>query len=344
LYPDCTVVPFPLDFSRAVRCYLDHFAPALVVFLELELWPNFLLAASNRDIPVILVNGRLSEKSYRGYARYLRGIFPVMVANVRRFAMQNETYAERLIRLGIARERVTVTGNMKFDVAVEVAPEARQALRRQCGLASDHLILVGGSTHAPEEKMLIASYRALLPEFPGLRLILVPRQPRRDAEIGQWIREHGFNVIYRSELSACERNPLAASDVIVGDLMGELVNLYGIAGIAIIGGSLVADGGHNFIEPAALGKAVICGPSMFHFQEAEEFARQGALLQLASADELESALRQLLRSDEKRTGLGVAARRIVEANRGTARRNAALCMDMLRTGLGTSGRTEIAES
>jgi len=329
LYPDCTVVSFPLDFSWAVRRYLEHFRPALVVLMELELWANFLLYTRQRDIPVVLVNGRLSEKSFRGYSRYLRRVFPWMTRGVRRFAMQADIYAERLERLGVSKDRIVVTGSMKFDVAPQHDADAERTLARECGIRPEHKVLIAGSTHPSEERMLLKCYQQLIGDVPELRLVLGLRHVGRAHEVSELIRQEGLAPILRSDAASKAVVEPADNCVVVVDTMGELGKLYALGHIVVIGGSLVPDGGHNFIEPAALGKAIICGPSMYHFPEAQAFFDERAMVRLKSAEDLGDAILHLLQAPGEAEAMGTKAAELVRRNQGTTQRNLRVCMEAL---------------
>lgn len=324
IYSNCRVIAFPLDFSWVVRRYLRYFHPELIILMELELWPNFLMTAARLDIPVILVNGRLSAKSFRGY-RYLRPLFVSLTRAIRLFAMQAELYAERLAGLGIAHDRIVVTGNMKFDTsASQKLLEKRPALCQALGITESMKIWICGSTHAPEEKILLAVYRKILPSFPELRLLLVPRHPERAGTIAGWACDIGLTPVKKS--AVLPNFTWSADQVMIGDRMGELADLYTISYIAFVGGSLIRHGGQNFIEPASLGKAVICGPFMHNFPELQIFLAQKSLIQLDSLEELSTVVTNLLANPDRVRELGDKAQALVYQSRGCSERNLKLCL------------------
>jgi 3-deoxy-D-manno-octulosonic-acid transferase len=328
LYPDCRIISFPLDLSWTIRAYLHHFRPRLIVLMELEIWPNFLWHARHTKIPVVLVNGRLSAKSFRGYRYYLCGLFPCLTKGIRHYAMQSEIYAERLRSLGIPAEKISVTGNMKFDAIAPPKWLAKQAaIEKLLGLEPHLEVLLAGSTHAPEEKNLLACYCQLREEFPHLRLILVPRHPERSDEVAEWVRESKLLPVKKSEIVA--RYTMAGNHVVIGDRMGELAELYTVCHIAFVGGSLIPHGGQNFIEPASLGKAVVCGPHMHNFPEVELFLEQQAIVQLATAAALYPTIRELLGNAVQRKTLGEHAQELVARSQGSAERNYNLCLASL---------------
>ena len=322
LYPDCKVISFPLDFSWTIKHYFKRINPCLIVLMELELWPNFLHLAHKRKIPVVLVNGRLSEKSFRGYSR-LRCIFRWMTRAINVFAMQTEIYKKRMLQLGIKEGNIQITGNMKFDS--EILPGKENSIGLE--FPSELQIIVAGSTHNPEEKILIDSYCDLRVSFPNLRLIIVPRNPNRAKEIAQWVREKGLNAVLKSQIKNGREFP--ENDIIIGDVMGELAKIYQLSHIAFVGGSLIPHGGQNFIEPASLGKAVICGPFMHNFPETRVFVEQNAMLQLSSAKNIKEAFHSLLNDINKANKMGQSARNLVEKSRGSSERNCTLCMNLI---------------
>lgn len=325
LYPDCRIISFPLDFSWSVRAFLRRFHPRLIVLMELEMWPNFLLQARRMDVPVVLVNGRLSERSFRGYRRYLGLFFSHLTAGVRHFSMQTEVYADRLMQLGVKPERITVAGNMKFDAIVPQKWLDRQPhLEKMLGLLPSMQVWLAGSTHAPEEKILLDCHVELRRQFPQLRLILVPRHPERANEVAQWVRQHDLLAVKKSEIA--EGYIFQENHVVIGDRMGELAELYTVCNIAFIGGSLIPHGGQNFIEPASLGKAVVCGPCMHNFPEIRLFLDQQAIVQLPVNEALPAIMASLLQDANRRQQLGERARSLVYHSQGSAERNCQLCL------------------
>lgn len=328
LYPECTVVSFPLDFSWAVSRYRRHFSPSLVLLVELELWPNFLREMQHAGVPMILVNGRLSLKSFRGY-RLLGAAFRTMTRGIALFAVQNETYARRFRELGIDRTLISVTGNMKFDAATpEKWAADRQNTARSLGIEPGHRVLVFGSTHPGEEELFLSCHRELLAEFPDFRAVIVPRHPERAGELEELSRRFSLDA-HRTSALPSEGFRFEANRVVIGDVMGELTSLYTIAHVVVIGGSLVPHGGQNFMEPASLEKAVVCGPYMENFPEAQDFVEQEAMVQIQSPDSLRETVAHLLRSPEKVRRLGQNAALAVQRGRGSVLRNCGLCLQIL---------------
>ncbi|MCZ7646659.1 MAG: 3-deoxy-D-manno-octulosonic acid transferase [Planctomycetota bacterium] len=304
LYGEERVFYFPLDFSRCVKRALDRVRPSLVILMELEVWPNFTAECAKRGIPVVVLNGRMTERSA---ARYRRGLWLVgsSFRRVRRWLMQDEAYAERILGMGVDPARVEVAGNVKYDdVETELEPGRREAVRRELGLAEDAQVLIGGSTHPTEEAALLGACRLLKPKYPRLRLILCPRHPHRLAEVEKEIAAHGHAVLKHSAVKA--RGPAALEElpepargdaVVLIDTMGELTRLYAGADIAFVGGSLIPHGGQNVMEPAGLGLACVYGPYMQNFGEAALILRDCDGAKLVEHAEALRATLDLLLSD-----------------------------------------------
>jgi 3-deoxy-D-manno-octulosonic-acid transferase len=321
-FPDLQVIPFPFDFSWAVHTTLLSLKPKLLVLAESELWPNLLHAASEHKIPVAVINTRLSARSFaRWYRiRYLarRLIFP----NVTLWAVQSAEYADRLLALGVKQERLSVTGSVKYDGASgeRDTPKARE-LRRLLGLSDNPstLIWVAGSTHAPEESLVLQVFCRLQPRFPTLRLILVPRHPDRFQEVADLVQASGLQWVRRSELS----QPLAAvPSVLLLDTVGELGAAWSLADVGFTGGSLDGRrGGQSMIEPAGFGVPTIFGPHVWNFRDAaNRLVEAGAAVRVKDVEGLEVELAKLLADEPLRQEMGQAARKLVEAQQGATRR------------------------
>ncbi len=327
MYPQFAVISFPLDFSWVVSKFLRHFDPALVILMELELWPNFLHVCYKRNIPVMLVNGRLSEKSFRGYRRYLGWYFKKMTRAIRFFGVQCSIYAERFKNLGIEADRIHITGNIKFDAIDNNLGNNLNQVRKNLGLEESEKILICGSTHSPEEKMILGEFLKIRQKFPNLRLIIVPRHPQRAEEISSWIRELKFVPICKTKITS--NYSADKNDIIIVDTIGELKNLYRICTIAFIGGSLIPHGGQNFIEPASFGKTVLTGPYMQNFPDIRVFLEQNAIIQIKNISELTPKIIELLESSEISENIGNKAKMIVEQSKGSTEKNMELCQSLL---------------
>jgi 3-deoxy-D-manno-octulosonic-acid transferase len=319
--PAARFVFFPLDFGWAVRRALTRLQPRLVLLTETELWPNFLAACAGRGIPVVVVNGRLSPRSFPRY-RLVRWWFGRVLRNVRLFCMQSSQDAERIVALGAPADRVEVTGNLKydfpgFDAAVDVA-----ALRQSLGLPAGRRLIVAGSTHRGEEEGVLEAFRASAKGCPGLCLLLAPRHPERLDEVERLVGRAGLPCVRRSR---AEAEPPREGGVILLDTMGELARLYAAASVVFIGGSLVPHGGQNILEPAAHGQPVIHGPHMANFAEMRDrFREAGAAIQVEDAAGLLRALEALLGDPAAAERMGAAGRGIVAAHRGATERTADL--------------------
>ena len=307
---------FPFDLVHVVRRTLRLVNPRLFIMMDTELWPNLLRECGRRGVKVALVNGRISSRSYPRY-RLVRGFFRRVLTNVDVFCMQSEESARRLADVGADPARVTVTGSLKFD-SLERPSAAhgrpRDRILRYFRVPDDRPVLIGASTLRGEEVPVLRSFRRIKTSWPTALLILAPRHPERFGEVESLARAEGFSVMRRTELPI-DGSP--RSDVVVLDTIGELARLYQVATAVFVGGSLVKAGGHNIIEPAVFGKAIVFGAHMENFREiAEAFVTSGAACQVRSGRELEEALLHLLTDPVRRASLGAAARALVEANRG----------------------------
>ncbi len=301
----------PYDLPGAVARFLDRVRPRLAVFMETELWPNTLRLCAERGIPVVVANARLSERSARGYARFPRVVGP-MLGRIGAVAAQAQADAGRFVALGVPPERVRVTGSLKFDVALPASlREQAEALRRQWG--ADRSVWVAASTHEGEEDRVLDAFRRLLRPCPDSLLVLVPRHPERFGRALALVRRRGFRVAQRSRAA----EDCAEAEVFLGDTMGELPLFYAAADVAFVGGSLVPTGGHNLLEPAALGVPVLFGPHVFNFAEVSQLLlERGAARQVRSARELAGVLCELLQDPEARNAMGERGRGAVAENRG----------------------------
>ncbi|MBF6617234.1 MAG: lipid IV(A) 3-deoxy-D-manno-octulosonic acid transferase [Candidimonas sp.] len=306
----------PYDFPWAASRFLDRARPKLAVVMETELWPNHIHQCARRGIPVALANARLSERSARGYARFARLTAP-MLAELSLIAVQTEAEAERFCRLGARPECVEVTGSIKFDLTIDPAlPEAATTLRQQWS-ATERPIWIAASTHAGEDEILLAAHRQLLINHPDALLILVPRHPERFAAVYELCRKQDFSTVRRSQ----NEPPEATTQVLLGDTMGELLFLYALADVAFVGGSLVPTGGHNLLEPAALGKPVLTGPHLFNFLDiAAQMRDAGALTEITDAAELVTRIQRLWRSSERAERARVAGYKVLQNNQGALTR------------------------
>lgn len=328
-FPDLTVIAYPFDFSWACGEALDRVKPAVVVLAESELWPNFLAAAGERRIPVVVANARISPRTFGRMKRVRSLLTRVLFRHVTAFAVQTPEYAERLRQLGVSERRVVVTGSVKYDGATgdRDTPKGRE-LARILSLvplspnpsppgARGTSILVAGSTHAPEEALLLGVFAKLRATFSHLRLILVPRHPDRFAEVAELLQKSGLPFARRSQLSEPTDAP-----VILLDTVGELGAAWGLADLGYTGGSLDGKrGGQSMIEPAGYGVPVVFGPHVWNFRDAARMLTDaGGAVMVRSADELEGVFAGLITDSEHRRRMGEIARQLVTQQQGATER------------------------
>lgn len=323
-FADLPVFPFPFDFSWAVHRSLKQVNPALVVLAECELWPNFLMAARRLGIPVAVVNGRMSPRSYARYRRL--GLLPRwLLGHLDLILTQSERYASNLRSLGVRADRVHNTGSVKFDgCSCDRSNPRTSDLRKLLNIGPDEPVWIAGSTVAPEEEIVLGIYRKTRTEWPRLRLVLVPRHPERFDEVAGLLEQQGLAYVRRSRLTGRVED---CSAVVLGDTMGELSALWGLADLAFVGGSLDGKrGGQNMIEPAGYGAAVLFGPHVWNFRDtAERLVEVGGAVQVVDESQLETALRRLLASPRERSLLGQAGQQFVLSQQGATERT----LDML---------------
>lgn len=325
-YPFATVTWFPFDFTWATRNAIASLRPSLIALVELEIWPNFVMAASRAEAPLVIVNGRLGAKSHRGYRR-VRPVMRALLSRFRWLGVQNEAYRERFIDLGAPADRVSVTGNIKFDRAQVVRDNpATMALRAAFQLFRDDLVIIAGSTQDPEELLAVRAWCSLVAEFPRLRLVLVPRHQERFEEVAAMVLNEGLPLIRRSEPTATSIDLESLPAVRLLDTLGELQACWGLADVAFVGGSLTRRGGQNMLEPAGYGIPVLFGPNTWNFQrESDALLECGAAEIITDEATLREAVRRLLSDSELRARRGAAARQFVASQQGaTARTLAAI--------------------
>ncbi len=302
----------PYDLPDAVRRFLDRVHPEFAIIAETEFWPNIFRICHERDIPLLLVNVRVSQSSMRGYLRFPR-FTREMLRRACVMGVQSQIDAQRLRNMGAPERLVGVTGNLKFDVELPAGLEQRAAqLRTAWG--EKRLVWIAASTHDGEERKVLAAFAALRQLFPELLLVVVPRHPERFGAVARLCARAGYRIALRSE----HQGPLADDvDVLVGDTMGELQLFYAASDVAYIGGSLVAKGGQNVLESAAVGVPVIFGPHMFNFEEISAMTLdRGAGRQVHDVDGLVEAVAQLFEQPALRRAMGESGRAMVAENRG----------------------------
>ncbi|MFI7867069.1 lipid IV(A) 3-deoxy-D-manno-octulosonic acid transferase [Ectopseudomonas khazarica] len=306
----------PYDLPWAAARFLDRVRPRLAVVMETELWPNHIHQCARRGIPVALANARLSERSARGYARFGKLTAP-MLAELSLIAVQTQAEAQRFLDLGARPDCVEVTGSIKFDLKIDAELLQRAAELRHQWQAEQRPVWIAASTHAGEDEIVLAAHRQLLETRPNALLILVPRHPERFNSVHELCLSDGLTTRRRATGEAVQ----AGDQVLLGDTMGELLFLYALADIAFVGGSLVANGGHNLLEPAALGKPVLSGPHLFNFLEiAAQLRAAGALSEVANAAQLAERTATLLDTPAEAQRMSTAGLAVLKANQGALER------------------------
>jgi 3-deoxy-D-manno-octulosonic-acid transferase len=340
---------FPFDLGFIVNRTLRLVRPRLFVMMETEIWPNLLRACHRDGVKTALVNGRISTRSYPRY-RFARFFFRRVLADVDRFCMQSEESARRIIEMGAARDRVVVTGSLKFDsldfppstdaasrvVAPSFAPppsahdvqqRGRTRVLRYFRISPTRPVVIAASTLKGEEEHVLEAFQRIRATMTNTLLIIAPRKPERFDDVERLVRRAGWNVARRNDLRV-DAEP--RNDVVILDTIGELAQLFQVATVVFVGGSLVDAGGHNILEPAVFGKPIVFGPHMDNFAEiARTFLDNGAAVQVRSGRELESTLLALLGDPVRRASLGAAARALVEANRGARGKSLEVLADLL---------------
>jgi 3-deoxy-D-manno-octulosonic-acid transferase len=326
---------FPFDWTFIVRRTLRLVRPRVFLMMETEIWPNLLRECRKQGVKTVMINGRISSRSYPRY-RMIRPFLRRVLADVDRFCMQSEESARRIVDLGADPARVTVSGSLKFD-SLELPPPAghgkpRERVLRFFRLSPSRTVVVAGSTMRGEEAAVLRAVARIKATIPSALVILAPRQPERFGEVERIAGDAGFVTMRRSELPI-DAEPRA--DVVVLDTIGELAQLYQLATAVFVGGSLADHGGHNILEPAIFGKPIVFGPHMHNFREiADAFVTNDAAIQVRSEQELDEALLTLVTDPVRRARLGAAARALVEANRGAKHRTLEVIADLLPPGQG----------
>jgi 3-deoxy-D-manno-octulosonic-acid transferase len=310
---------FPLDIGFIVQNVMRRIDPGFIILMELEIWPNFLYKADQWGAPVVIVNGRISDKSFRGYKK-LKKLLPEM-DRISLFSVQNKEYEERLINLDVPSEKVVITGNIKYDGIDTSEQTDRGPVLRELRIPEASRVLVAGSTHDGEDAILLDILRTLQPEHPDLRLILAPRHIERVDDIEkECVRRH-FKPIRRT-MRGNHGGELVFDEVLILDTIGELDQVYSAADLVFVGGSLVPVGGHNMMEPAGKGKPVLFGPHIFNFTEdVALLERNHAVLKVQDGAELRNCIARLLTEADEAEQLGRRARETVARAKGATERN-----------------------
>lgn len=315
MHPADVLIYFPLDFPLIVARVLRMIQPRMLVLTEGEFWPNLIRQSKANDVPIILINGRLSERSFKGYLRY-RCLFGPVLGMVDRFCVQGASDLQRYLALGVEPSTILATGSAKYDVALKEPgnPEKGAAILQEAGLSMSDLILLGGSTWPGEEEILLDYFIKAQARIPALKLVLAPRHAERRDQVVSVIRSRGLVFVQRSKRVITEGLP----SVLLLDSTGELRHLYTVASIIFIGKSLTQHGGQNIIEPAVCGKPIIVGPNMENFADiVSEFKNANAIIQINTVAELSRSLDALAADEAFRKKQGECAVRFVSGKRGS---------------------------
>lgn len=324
------IINFPLDLPFVASSMVSRIRPGIFIMVETELWPNFLRAIREQNIPAMMMNGRISEKSAKSY-RYLSGLLRDMLNTINLFCMQSSIDAKFITQLGADPEKIIVTGNTKFDQTyAEVSPEDLATYKTELGLGEDaYPVIVAGSTHRTEEEAVLTSFTALRKKYPHARLIIAPRKLNRIEEIKKVNDKFGYEMGFRSKLKEME-GMRPEFPVLMLDTIGELGRIYAIGDIVFVGGSLVRYGGHNVLEPAAHAKPILVGPSMEDFKDSFSLlSKAGACRMVSDTDGLTEAFLEIAGDDVLRKKMGDASIQIIRENRGAALKTIHYLTDLL---------------
>lgn len=311
IYTPDIIIYSPIDFSFIVKKFVRIISPCLYLCMETEIWPNIMLALKRNNIPIIIINGRISDKSFKGYKK-IKFILKNILNKIDIFSMQTMRDQERIINLGIDKNKVIITGNMKFDLNYS---DIQKPLDLKSNLGE--IIFIAGSTHPQEEEIILDIYNNLKKEFNTLKLILAPRHIERIKNLERLIKSYNLSYERLSKFST-----FLKSDICLVDTIGQLSNLYKIADIVFVGGSLVKRGGHNIIEPAYFAKPILFGNFMFNFRDiADLFLEESAAICIKNKEEFLEKMKFLLKNPKERSLLGERALKLIEKNRGATKRN-----------------------
>jgi 3-deoxy-D-manno-octulosonic-acid transferase len=340
LFPDLTVIRYPLDLSRFVRRAMDRIKPTMIVLTELEVWYQFIAEARQRGLPVAIVNGRLSERSVRRFG-LIRPVARRMFESLTWVGTQDDAYAERFQRMGVPAGRVEITGSLKWDTA-QVADNipGSDLLARSSGIDPDRPLWVCGSTGPGEEEIILRAYTAVRKRHPQPGLAIIPRKPERFDEVAELIAQAGFECIRRSRCPDGTTSKPIDNAIVLGDTMGELRKFYSLASVVLVGRTIAAMGGSDMMEVAALAKPILVGPHTENFADAVHQLRRHDGIRVIDAElddplaseKLAEAVAALLDQPEAARQLAMNARKVVQENRGATERTLARLIEIAGRG------------
>jgi len=328
-------IPFPFDVFGIVKKFIDYINPDLFILIETDFWPNFLYSMQRRNIPAILVNGRISQNSFKRYQRF-RFVFLPMFNTFRFISMQTDADVMKMTKLGVNKDRTKALGNLKYDAVLPdtVGWDQKQRpitfYRQQFGISDDKIVWIAGSTHSGEELTILSAYKRLSLLFPNLFLVVAPRDVSRGREIKEIADRLGLTV--RQRTAPLQDEDVPGAPLLILDTMGELTRMYSFCNIAFVGGSLVSEGGHNPLEPAAFGKPILFGPHMDDFTEiSSDLLENDAAIVCHDEDEIFEAMKKLLAGESLWEKMGERAQALVLQHRGVTRRHIEIIQFILET-------------
>jgi 3-deoxy-D-manno-octulosonic-acid transferase len=324
LASNCLVIYAPFDFSFVVHHMISIIRPKLYIATETEIWPNLFLALFKRGIPAILINGRISDKSFKGYKR-ARYLTKTVLQCMKKFCMQSPEDVKRIIHLGADQGKVEMAGNVKFDQL-----PSKDIVRERVGFEEKAELLIAGSTHPGEEKIMIETYRSLLAECPLLRLIIAPRHVERTEDVVSIVKSEGFSPVRLSEISS---RYLTKDDIVVVDAIGHLRNLYAQSSLVFIGKTFTVGGGQNMIEPLSFGVPTFVGPRTENFTDVMRiFLQEGVIEQVLTPEELVVKMKEVLRQPVTMRTKARNGQKVIEQNRGATRKTLEAIKQVLSAG------------
>jgi 3-deoxy-D-manno-octulosonic-acid transferase len=307
------VMYMPWDTSLCINRAVKYLSPKVFITLETELWPILFSKLKKAGTHIIVLNGRVSPQSFKGYKR-IKIFMKRVLSHIDYLYMQEKVDAERIINIGADEKKVGIMGNLKFDIDLEVKEEPAYWVNRFKGR-----VLLAGSTHRGEEEIILQAYETVKKDIPDLRLIIAPRHPERFDDVEEILKRKSLNFCRRTQIST-HNSHLQDTDIILLDTIGELAQLYARAHIALVGGSLLPYGGHNILEPARWGRPILIGPYMDNFPFVREFMDKGAAVMVRNAQEIAAIVRDLLESPEKAKEIGLRAKAIIDKNTGAVKK------------------------
>ncbi|MDD5434171.1 MAG: 3-deoxy-D-manno-octulosonic acid transferase [Nitrospira sp.] len=325
------IIYFPFDFPLIVRKVVKTIRPQIFITVETEIWPNFLRIVKQSGAKTIMINGRISPQTFKGYS-YISVFMKKVLANVDILCMQSDEDARRIMEIGAPANAVTVTGNMKFDQKfVDISIQDKQKKKELFGIKDDDMVIIAGSTHRGEDEIVLDAFKDCLNNSIGkVRLIIVPRHIERANEIEKLIQSKGLEPVKRTVLTDAGKNSFTYNSVVIGDTIGELTTLYSIASVVIMGGSFIPHGGQNPLEAMYYKKPVIFGQHTFNFREiTEEIIKTGAGIRVENNEELPGVLKGLLSDTQRQRDMGEKGYQIIIKNRGAVERNLSVVEKLL---------------